>query len=445
MKLPRVPQLDIAPARMGHLLRLLNSGAVQAEQAGRYLHWEELRHRPPPEDVTSEEWWAAITLVRSQLARGFPLLDTKGTPFRFAMTDTAQRLAHEIDRDASGKLSLPEDVATPVKREQYVVSSLVEEAFRSSQLEGASTTREVAKEMVRTQRAPRTKSEQMIFNNYRAMEWARAHASDELTPALLFTLHRIVTDGTLDNPEAAGRLRLVDEPVNVIDETTGDVLHTPPKAGELAKRLEKLCQFANADTSKGTFVHPVVRSILVHFWLAYEHPFVDGNGRVARALFYWAMLHRGYWLTEFLSISRVIFKARQQYDRAFLYSESDRNDATYFVLHQLQVIQKAIADLHSYLARKSQEVRQLEDALRGRSELNGRQLELLNRALHTPNTHFTIAGHQAMSEVVYQTARTDLLKLVELGYFEQHKSGKRLTFTPAPDLERLIRPRRGRT
>lgn len=44
--------------------------------------------------------------------------------------------------------------------------------------------------------------------------------------------------------------------------------------------------------------------------IAYMHPFVDGNGRTARALFYWYMLKSGYWLTEYLSISRVIAKSK---------------------------------------------------------------------------------------------------------------------------------------
>jgi Fic family protein len=63
------------------------------------------------------------------------------------------------------------------------------------------------------------------------------------------------------------------------------VFHTPPPAAELPARLEAMCDFANSKTPD-TFIHPVVRGIFLHFWLAYDHPFVDGNGRTARALFY---------------------------------------------------------------------------------------------------------------------------------------------------------------
>ena len=54
-------------------------------------------------------------------------------------------------------------------RERYVISSLIEEAITSSQLEGAMTTREVAKDLLRSGRKPRTKDERMILNNYRGM------------------------------------------------------------------------------------------------------------------------------------------------------------------------------------------------------------------------------------------------------------------------------------
>src|SRR5262249_21171873 len=154
---------------------------------------------------------------------------------------------------------------------------------------------------------PRTRSEQMIFNNYQALLFLRRVVDQPLTPAIVFEVHRLLTEKTLDEPDAAGRLRRTDEHIHVSDEI-GTVLHDPPPADQLAQRLEALCTFANSREST-PFIHPVIRSILLHLWLAYDHPFVDGNGRTARALFYWSMARHGYWLTEFLSISRIIKEA----------------------------------------------------------------------------------------------------------------------------------------
>jgi Fic family protein len=354
------------------------------------------------------------------------------------MTDTVQRLVHEVDRDASGRIELPEDVTNKGTRDRYVVSSLIEEAFRSSQLEGASTTRAVAKEMIRTKREPRTHSERMILNNFHAMEWVQQHKDVPLTVEGIFELHSIVTRGTLDVVDAVGRFRRYDEDVRVVDLETNEVLHIPPHADLLPARIQEMCKFANAATADGPFIHPVARAIVVHFWLAYDHPFVDGNGRTARALFYWAMLKQGYWLTEFVSISRVINKARIKYDRAFIYTESDENDLTYFLLNQLKVLRQAIDDLFGYLKRKAKEVREIEVKLRGRDDLNHRQLALLSEALKHSESRFTIEGHQTTHRVVYQTARTDLMGLVNRGFFEQGKVGKKLYFVPVRDLERRL-------
>ena len=104
----------------------------------------------------------------------------------------------------------------------------------------------------------------------------------EETLELLFEIHQMVTDGTLDDPTAAGRFRRSDEDICVGDDS-GEIFHIPPAADELEGRLSEMCRFANGTTPQG-FIHPLVRSIILHFWLAYDHPFVDGNGRIARIL-----------------------------------------------------------------------------------------------------------------------------------------------------------------
>jgi Fic family protein len=437
MKLQTPPPHDVGNVPLDAVRR--DPAAFAVEQSGKYLHWDELRRRPKRPALTHDEWWRVVKLARWQLARKLPLTDPGGAAFTFAMTDTIQRLVHSVDRDASGRIELPEEVTSPGTRDRYVVNSLIEESFRSSQLEGASTTRHVAKEMIRTGRAPRTDSEQMILNNFYAMEWVREQKDTALSVERLLELHAIVTRDTLDASEGAGRFRRPDETISVVDPHDGEVVHEPPPAKLLPARMEQLCAFANGTTADEPFIHPVLRAILVHFWLAYDHPFVDGNGRTARALFYWLMLRQGYWLTEFISISRVIKQARAQYDRAFLYTETDANDTTYFLVNQLQVLRKAIDDLFVYLKRKAQEVRDVERSLRGRDDLNHRQLAALSYMLRNADARVTVEGHQTSHRVVYQTARTDLLDLTKRGYVEMTKVGKKMYFHPAADLERRLR------
>jgi Fic family protein len=431
MKLPRRPPPP--PAKIW-------SRGIGPELDGAYLHWDELRHRDPPEGTTREDWWHAIKAQRSARDQPFPLRDTDGKEFVYVMTDSVQRLVHEVDREMSGHVEVPGDVVNQDTRDRYVVSSLMEEAITSSQLEGAQTTRRVAAEMLRTGRPARDRGEQMIVNNYRAMAWIREQVRRPLNRPFLLQLQEMLTEDAIDAPDGAGRLRRTDEPIVVVDMDDGEVLHTPPPAQELEQRLDAMCAFANDDGASGPFIHPVIRAITLHFWLAYDHPFVDGNGRTARALFYWSMLRHGYWLTEFVTISRVIKKAPAQYGRAFQYTETDGNDLTYFVLHQLRCIKQAVVDLFAHLKRKTEETRTVEAAIRDR-DFNHRQIALLSHALRHPDMTYTIAGHRTSHQIVYDTARKDLLGLAEKGYLQQRKRGKEFVFSPASNLQKKLSKR----
>jgi Fic family protein len=406
-----------------------------------YVHWDKLRHLAPPAGLSSEEWWMAIKFARRPLWRSIPLRDAVGTPFVYAMPDDVLRLLHFVDQRCGGEIAMSEVVtADEQARRHYLISSLMEEAIRSSQLEGATTSRAAAKELLRSGREPQDRSERMILNNYLALQYMREEIGDELTPDAVLELQRILTDGTLDNPDAAGRLQRPDEErVAVYDRATGELTHRPPPAEQLPQRLQALCDFANeTGEKKGVFIHPVVRGILLHFWLAYDHPFEDGNGRTARALFYWYMRARGYWLTEYLSISRILRKAPSQYAKSFLLTETDERDTTYFVLYQLHVLERAVRELHDYLRKKMDEVRSIERLIQGSADFNHRQLALLSNAVRDPSQRYTMQSHAASHNVTHETARSDLGDLTGRGLLQQRRDGRRYVFIAVPDLtERL--------
>ncbi|MBS1196974.1 MAG: fic [Proteobacteria bacterium] len=413
---------------------------------GRYLHWDEIRHRPPPSGLTLEQWWLRLKIARQCQYKELPLLDKRGEPFVICAPEQVQIDLHHIDRDATGHIVLSQTITTG-HRDRYLMRSLIEEAITSSQLEGASTTRRVAERMLREGRRPRDASEKMIFNNFRAMEIIRERRDDPITPESILELHRAVTEGTLDNPEEAGRLR-TDDDISVRDRQDNTLLHQPPAWQELPVRLERLCEFANTRADATPFVHPVLRAILLHFMMGYDHPFADGNGRTARALFYWSMAKSGYWLTEFISISEFLRQAPSRYVKSYLYTETDGNDATYFAIHQLAIIRKAVQALLDYLERSNEEQRQTERLLSRsndlRSRLNHRQIALLTHALKHPGDEYRVDSHQRTHGVVYQTARADLLDLTSLGLLAKTQIGKAYVFTAPADLQvqitRLVRP-----
>ncbi len=443
MKLPVAPPPWLALIqRHGAQIGLILSKRLRAEVNGHYEHWDHLRHLTPPEGLDVEQWWLGIKLARQSLNKELPLHDKSGGPFGIAPSDSIQRRLFQVARDAAGALQGTEALHSDALQQRYLVRSLMEEAMTSSQLEGAATTTGVAKEMLRSGRPPRDYGERMIVNNFMTMRELKRWLGQPLTPDTVFEIHRMLTDGTLKDPGAAGRFRTAAENI-VVEDETGNTLHVPPPAAELPQRLQALCNFANQGDDGEYFIHPVVRAIVIHFMIGYDHPFVDGNGRTARALFYWSMLRSGFWMTEYFSISSILKKAPSQYTRAYLYTESDDSDVSYFVSHQLSVLLKAIEGVHAYIARKQRAQSEAENLLKPGSKLarmlNHRQRALLLNALKHPGKAFTIAAHQRTHAIAYDTARSDLVGLAQAKLMRRHKQGKAHVFVGSSDLPAMLR------
>ena len=442
MKIPVKPPDILQIIKSDEFINIVFNEMSPTDNKGRYLHWDKIRHLKPPKSLTTDQWWAGIKFSRMNLYKRLPLKDKFRKEFKFCITDTMQEDLHWLDKNTAGIISTVMPIANTNMQNTYIIKSLVEEAISSSQLEGASTTRNVAKEMIRQGREPRDKSEQMILNNYHAMQFIRDFKDESLTPSIIYELHKTLTEKTLDTPAKAGVLRLKEDEICVIDITSSDILHKPPEASDLQKRINKLCEFANGASGSG-FIHPVVRAIMLHFMLAYDHPFVDGNGRTARALFYWSMINQGYWLTEFISISRIIKLAPVQYAKAFLYTETDDHDVTYFIIHQLEVIRKAISDLHVYLEKRAKGIEYAQKSLHNTKlgkKLNFRQFALLRHALKHHRFIYKINEHQNSHGISYETARKDLLQMSdELKLLNKLKDGRSFIFVSPSDLEERIK------
>ena len=443
MKTPLSPPplselLDTYGSTLGELLRR----RIGPEVKGRYEHWDHLRHLTPPEGLNHQQWWLAIKLARNTAARDLRLLDRNGRPFRVALTDSIASKLHTITKQAAGSIRGLDQQEDERAKERFLIRSQIEEAMTSSQLEGAGTTRAVAKDMLRSGRKPRDHGEHMIYNNYLAMQELKRWRDQPLTPDAVFEIHRLITSDTLDDPSQAGRFRTADDNV-VVEDEVGRVLHVPPRADELPERMRALCDFANGIHDGEGFLHPVVRAIAIHFQIGYDHPFCDGNGRTARTLFYWSMLRSGYWLTEYLSVSSVFKNAKAQYLRSYLHTETDESDLAYFVDYHLEVIVDAIDNLHGYLARKVEERSKARTLLKPSSKLgaklNHRQRELLIDAVRHPDKAYRIDRHMQAHGVTYQTARTDLNSLVDLKLMRCQRIGKAFIYTPAPDLVQRLK------
>lgn len=376
-----------------------------------YEYWDKVKYKPLPKGYTPQMLW---THVKASRLRGMMTVwDKYG--ISLCITSQMQRMCHDFDMKFGSFWEGDNDAKSPEKK-YYLSSSLMEEAIYSSKMEGASTTRVVAKEMLRKKKSPQNKAQQMIVNNYNTIQYIVDHKDDPLTEEGLLYIHRLMTEKTLDNPDDAGRFRINDKVV-VADMVEGDIIYTPPTFEDIPEFIETLCDFFNNDNSS-TFIHPIIKGIIVHFMLAYMHPFVDGNGRTARALFYWYMLKENYKLTEYMSISRVIAKSKSSYEKAFQYTENDGNDMSYFVAYNLKALETSFQQLRDYIQRKQQEKKAASTFMMA-GNINYRQAIVLQRLKDEPDTIFTVKDVQELFSVSSMTARKDLADLVKQGYLTE--------------------------
>lgn len=376
-----------------------------------YLYWDKVKYKPLPEGYTPQMLWTYVKA--SRVRRVITVWDKYD--IILCVTGQMQRMCHDFDMKFGSFWEADNEPQSPEKK-YYLSSSLMEEAIYSSKMEGASTTRVVAKEMLRKNKSPQNKAQQMIANNYATIQYIVEHKDEPLTEEGLLYIHRLMTEKTLDNPDDAGRFRTNDNVV-VADMVEGDVVYTPPTFEDIPEFVSTLCDFFNNDNPR-TFIHPIIKGIIVHFMLAYMHPFVDGNGRTARALFYWYMLKENYKLTEYMSISRVIAKSKTSYEKSFRYTESDDNDMGYFVAYNLRALEISFQQLRDYIQRKQRE-KKAANAFMLAGSINQRQALVLQRLSEEPDTILTVRDVQELFSVSSMTARKDLADLVQQGYMTE--------------------------
>jgi Fic family protein len=390
-----------------------------------YLFWDRAQYKDHPPSITPEELWSLVKLFRinSPVRTKTPIRDEQGVYFTWQQLLGMDFFLHEVDLQLGGFLETTIPDGEPSKR-RFISRGIMEEAIASSQLEGANTTRKAAKKMLLEKRKPRNRSEKMILNNYQAMiKIESILKARSMSKAILVDLHATLVEGTVEDSDV-GRFRSDNDKIIVSDPKTDIVYHIPPSEKFLKTEIDRLIDFANDDSPRGHFVHPIIKAIMLHFWLAYLHPFTDGNGRLARVIFYWYALRKNYRAFSYLPISRVIRSSPAQYRDAYVYTEQDDNDLTYFIDFNIRKIKQAKNEFESYITRKEKENRFITEKARSQYDLNDRQIQLLRFLYKNTNGTTTIKLHSQIYGISRMTARKDLENLEELRLLSSRKVGR---------------------
>jgi Fic family protein len=419
--------------RLSDYLALL----MPLDDQGRYRPFDELRYRWPP-GLDSNLCWALVKKARTaQFSRLLPL----GEPLQwghYLLTPLAQKAISAVDRQATtAALEFMTSQIGEHAHFSYLLNDLIEdEAISSSQLEGAATTTRVAKDMLRRKRLPRTPDERMVIGNYKMMNFAWEQRNESLSVELIAALHRVGVEGINDAQYSPGALRRNDEVV--VQDGEGNTVHVPPPASGLVFRLQRLAGWINQshnDPDQADYLHPLIKGITLHFALGYEHPFRDGNGRVARALFYWFMFKNDFSAFRYIAISILLRNAPVKYGRSYLNTEADDLDLTYFIDFQCQVILRAVGGFTGAYRKSLAYADSFDRWLLASGffhRMTERQRAVFQVAKSGMAKEFTAVNVKENLDCSYNTASAALNGLVALNLFEKRKMGREWVYFLRP-------------
>jgi Fic family protein len=405
-----------------------------------YLYWDVLKYKEPaPIEISKETLWLVVKIFREQKSLKTVIQDKDEKFFSWSKMDYFEEFLHTIDMNTGGEIFIGSSDFSKSKRQKLIARGIIEEAIASSQLEGAATSRQVAKKMIQEGRKPVNRSEQMILNNYASLKLVEEKYKDQkMSIDLLLELHGLITKDTLDSQNEKPRLRKNGEPIVVSDKSTGDIYHEGPDMDFVNRELKKMIAFANDELGSETFIHPVVRAIMIHFWMGYLHPFTDGNGRLARLLFYWYLTKKGYWAFAYLPISKIIKKSPVQYIMAYVYTEQDDNDLTYFIDYNFKKIKLALADFIEYLENQSKDNLQMKKKCEEKYDLNMRQVQLLQYLYGDPDERTSLMAHMNINQISRMTANRDLQDLFKKGFLTSRRQGKFMHYYGTDKIKELF-------
>lgn len=418
------PKIDLNNKKLLHVITELKKSGLLQEIEENYLYWDKIKYKKSNYDP--ELLWSAVKFDRNLKRR---VIRFGNYEFSYIITEQIQKQLYQFDQLFLGRV---------LENGEYSNEHnlFIEEAITSSQMEGASTTRKKAKEMILQEKRPIDLSEQMIMNNYLSMKYISENSLIDLTRSRILQLHKLVTDKTLEDSEYAGKFRISND-IYVVDNGENRVVYTPPKNDEIDRIVDDFITFYNSGESQ--FIHPIIKSIILHYMISWLHPFVDGNGRIARGIFYWQMLRNKYFFMEYLSISKIIKESKRQYEKAFLYSENDQNDLTYFIHYHIKVISKTIESYKSYLKRKERNKINLVQFMKI-PLVNDRMAEIIKIIKEDPEKMLSIKEIETRFNVSNHTARSDMKKLVNLNLLEIIMiDGKKQNFVRSTNFDKILR------
>jgi Fic family protein len=216
----------------------------------------------------------------------------------------------------------------------------------------------------------------------------------------LLALHRDITRDTLDEPATEGAFRKVK--VVVGNRVTKEVVYIPPPVKEVVPQVDALLGWLDSAESRG--LHPVIAAGIAHYELVRIHPFVDGNGRTARALATLVLAVRGFDIKRFFTLDDFYDSDRPAYYRVLKEENGVYPDLTAWLEYFLAGVEISLGRVKERVLLLSSDEHRKEKG--GQVALSERQMKIVefvhaNGSVKTSDlvTRFHISRQAALKEL----------------------------------------------
>jgi len=391
-----------------------------------YLPKEKVRFKLPKGKVNIETMWLIISETRKLLSKETMLLDNNDKLMTYVVTNETVSNIANIDKSVAKDLI---ELFSDEFQNKILIDSLIDEAFNSSVIEGAFSTRKRAGEMIQNKEIPKDKSEKMILNNYRGIRFTLDNLECEITHDFIYKLWRIISKDTISEDDISDGYRNDEVFVN---NGIGEVVHEGSDHNQLFDKMSSLIEYINNSDEE-----PIIKACIIHYYFVYTHPFFDGNGRTARALMNFYLIKEGYEIFKYISISKILPERRDKYYKSIKISEDYDNDMTYFI----DFYTKLLFDTNNFIIKQyiAETTKQIIFIYLEKFGivLSERINKFLKGYVNFDKNIIDIKEYTRRYKVVQETARKDLEYLVSVGLFKKRKVGKKFNYS-LNDIEELI-------
>jgi Uncharacterized conserved protein len=374
-----------------------------------YYGKKEMSYRLPL-SVQIEDIWPEELELRKSKGIMLPLHSFDGKQYWYCQTDGIVKKIDSLSEKAranEAQIEEPED--------NY---ALIDEAYYSSAIEGAYSTRQEARNLIQNRKKPKDLSEKMIINNYSALKFVLDNLDSSINESIILEIGRKLTEGTLEKGLKFGYR---DGGVQVISPSQ-EIVYTAPDKKYIMPMMHELIAFINEP-----YVNPIIKAAVTHIFFVTVHPFFDGNGRTARALSYMILLKEGYQIFRNCPISGLMENERSGYYKSIQASQNIENgyDFTYFIEYYSKMLLRSIEKADEEIKNRQQLNRIITAFDDG---TDNRIVKGAQWLIESDIESITADKWSKKFKVSFETARTDLMKLEKEGLLIKETVGRKIIY-----------------